>query len=100
MFRNYFKTAWRSITRNKAYAFISVFGLSLGITAAILIFSFVHYQLSFDNFHSDANRIYRIVSEFHNETTEYQPGVPQPLGEAFRNDFSFAEKTARVKTYN
>jgi hypothetical protein len=100
MFKNYLKTAWRNIIRNKAYAFISVFGLSLGITAAILIFTFVHYQWSFDNFHSNADRIYRIVSEYHYEAIEHTPGVPQPLGEAFRNDFTFAEKTARVRTYN
>ncbi|MFT4152487.1 ABC transporter permease [Parafilimonas sp.] len=106
MFRNYFparhfvKTAWRNVIRNKAYTFISVFGLSLGITAAMLIFTFVSYQLSFDNFHPNADRIYRIVSAYHYETTEYQTGVPQPLGAAFRNDFSFAEKTARVRTYN
>src|SRR6266536_1689885 len=100
MFKNYFKTAWRNITRHKAYAFISVFGLSLGITAAMLIFTFVHYQWSFDNFHPNTDRIYRIVSEYHYEATEYTPGVPQPLGEAFRNDFTYAEKTARVRTYN
>src|SRR3954447_26479806 len=100
MFRNYFRIAWRNLKRNKTYSFINVFGLSLGIGCAILIFTFVTYHFSFDNFHSNAGRVYRIVSEFHNEAIEYQPGVPQPLGKAFRNDFTFAEKIARVRSYN
>ena len=99
MIKNYFRIAWRNLTRNKSFAFINVLGLSLGIACAILIFTVVTYHLSFDNFHQDAARIYRIVSEYHGETTEHQPGVPEPLGKAVRNDFSFAESTARILEY-
>lgn len=99
MIRNYFTIAWRYLNRHKAFAFINVLGLSLGIACAIIVFTLVTHHLGFDNFHPNSDRIYRIVSEFHYETTEYQSGVPQPLGKAFRNDFSFAEKTARVMVY-
>jgi putative ABC transport system permease protein len=99
MIKNYFRIAWRNLTRNKSFAFINVLGLSLGIACAILIFTVVSYHFSFDNFHPDAARIYRIVSEYHGETTEHQPGVPEPLGKAVRNDFSFAESTARILEY-
>jgi putative ABC transport system permease protein len=99
MLKNFFTIAWRNLTKNKVYAFINIIGLSSGIACAILIYTIVTYQLSFDGFHRNADRIYRIVTEFHNETIEYQPGVPQPLGNAFRNDFSFVEKSARVKIY-
>ena len=98
MIKNYIKIAWRNLRRNKAYAAINIIGLSLGIACGLLIFTLVTYHLSFDNFHPNKDRIYRIVTEFHEDGIEYQPGVPQPLGKAFRNDYSFIEKIARVKS--
>ena len=100
MLRSYFKIAWRNLWRNKSYTFINILGLASGIASAILIFSVVSYQFSFDSFHPEANRIYRVVTEYHTDATEYQPGVPQPLGKAFRNDFTFIEKSARVFIFN
>ncbi|HTR29770.1 MAG TPA: ABC transporter permease [Puia sp.] len=100
MFRNYIKVAWRNLWRNKSYTFINILGLSSGIACAILIFTLVSYQFSFDMFHPAADRVFRVVTEYHTDGTEYQPGVPQPLGKAFRNDFSFMEKSARVFTFN
>jgi predicted permease len=99
MIKNYFKIAWRTIRRNRAYTAINVVGLTLGIAAAILIFTILSYQLSFDTFHPNKDRIYRIVTEFHDQRTDYFPCVPQPLGKAFRNDYTFADLTARVVSY-
>jgi putative ABC transport system permease protein len=99
MIKNYFRIAWRNLIRNRSFAFINILGLSLGIACAILIFTVVTYHFSTDNFHPGPDRIYRIVSEFHYESTELQSGVPEPLGKAFRNDFSFAETTARIIQY-
>jgi len=101
MLKNYFKIGLRNLQRHKAYAFINVIGLSLGIACGILIFTMVSYHLSFDNFHPDRDRIYRIVSDYQYEGgKEHQQGVQQPLGKAFRDDYSFAEKVARVVYYN
>ena len=100
MFKNYLKIAWRNLRKNKSYSLINILGLSSGIACAILIFTVVSYQLSFDTFHAHAERLYRVVTEFHNESIEYQSGVPQPLGKAFRNDYSFMETSARVCSFN
>ena len=100
MFKNYLKIAWRNLRKNKSYSLINILGLSSGIACAILIFIVVSYQLSFDTFHPHTERLYRVVTEFHNESIEYQSGVPQPLGKAFRNDYSFMETSARVCSFN
>ena len=99
MIRNYFKIAYRNLQRNKAYAFINVLGLALSMTCGILIFTLVNYHLSFDNFHKNSDRIYRIVTEMHMENVSYDRGVPAPLGQVFRNEHSFGEKTARIATF-
>jgi putative ABC transport system permease protein len=96
MFKNQLILAWRNLRKNKSYTLINILGLSSGIACAILIFTLVSYQLSFDRFHPDADRVYRVVTIFHEENIEYQSGVPQPLGKAFLNDYSYAEAAARV----
>jgi putative ABC transport system permease protein len=100
MLKNYFKIALRNLQRSRTYALINILGLGLGITCAILIFMLVRYHLSFDNFHANKDRIYRVITEFHNEDVSREGAVPTPLGKAIRNDFAFAEKTARLVTYD
>jgi putative ABC transport system permease protein len=96
MLKNYFKIAFRNLKRNKSYALTNVFGLSLGIASAVLIFALVRYQLSFDTYHSKADRVYRVTTEFHGEELTYNPGTPAPLGQTLRDDYPVAEKVANV----
>jgi predicted permease len=96
MLKNYFKIAWRNLKRNKAYATISVIGLALGMACGILIFTLITYHLSFDTFHNNKDRVYRLYTEWHDDGIGKSQGVPQPLGKTFRNDFTLAEKTARI----
>ncbi|HEY4877412.1 MAG TPA: ABC transporter permease, partial [Puia sp.] len=63
MFRNYFKTAFRNLSRNKVYSFINIAGLSLGLACTMLIILYVKDEVSFDRFHKNVNNIYRIVSK-------------------------------------
>ena len=60
MLKNYFKTAWRNIMRHKAYSGINILGLSIGIAACLLILQYVAYELSYENFQVNRNRIYRV----------------------------------------
>ncbi len=98
MLRNYFKIAFRNLARNKAYASINVLGLALGMTCALLIFTLITHHLSFDTAHPDSERTYRIVTEQHRDVVSYIASVPSPLGKAFRNEYTFAEKVARIAT--
>ena len=88
MFRSNIRIAWRNLRKNSSYTLINILGLSTGLACVILIYTLVSYQLSFDRFHPDAGRVYRVVTIFHQENTEYQSGVPQPLGKAFLNDYT------------
>ncbi|HMG09133.1 MAG TPA: ABC transporter permease [Mucilaginibacter sp.] len=62
MIKNYFKTAWRNIVKNKFYSLINVLGLTLGLAIGILILMWVQDELSFDRFHSRARQIYQVNS--------------------------------------
>src|SRR6476469_6213326 len=61
MFRNYFKTAWRNMMKNKIFSFINIVGLTVGLTSFLLIALYIFDELTFDRFNKNANNIYRIV---------------------------------------
>ena len=61
MFRNYFKVGWRNLLKHPKYSFINIGGLTLGLTACLLIFMFVNQEVSFDRFHQQADYIYRVT---------------------------------------
>jgi putative ABC transport system permease protein len=63
MLKNYFKIACRNVYRHKLYTLINVSGLAFGICACLVIYLITSYDFSFDRFHTDGNRIYRIVGE-------------------------------------
>ncbi|MES2328933.1 MAG: FtsX-like permease family protein [Bacteroidota bacterium] len=87
MLRNYFKAALRNITRNKAFSFINIIGLSIGISAALVIFLIVQYDFSFDTFHRSGKQMYRVVSVLDfSGTTIKNGGVPFPLSNAMRKE--------------
>src|SRR5215469_4948860 len=62
MFRNYFTIGWRTIARHKGYALMNVLGLALGLCSCIVIYLIAHYELGFDRFHPDRQRIYRVLT--------------------------------------
>jgi putative ABC transport system permease protein len=60
MIRNYFKIAWRNIVRQKGYSGINIVGLAIGIAACLLILQYVSFELSYESFHTNKERIYRV----------------------------------------
>ena len=101
MFRSYFKTAWRNLLKNKIVTAINIAGLTLGITACLVIFLDTSYELSYDNFHPDKERIYRVVTSAQSISgeTDYKPTVPDPVADAIRTDFTGIEKVAQFHDY-
>ncbi|HEX6223633.1 MAG TPA: FtsX-like permease family protein [Chryseolinea sp.] len=88
MIKNYLTIALRNFLKNKGYTLINILGLSLGLTACIVIFLVITYDISFDRFHSKYDRIYRVVQEVKSPSgTGYGTVTPYPLAKAFRNDF-------------
>src|SRR5450631_296140 len=99
MYRNYFKTAFRNLMRNKNYASINIAGLAAGIAVCLVIFIIIQFELSVDNFHSKIDRIYRVLTEYHHADAAnifFGPGVPLPMPKAIRNDFPQLEKVATI----
>ena len=66
MFRNYLKVAWRNLLRHPLYAAINVVGLGIAISFCLLAYLFVRYEWTYDAFHENADRIYRVYAEFEN----------------------------------
>ncbi len=81
LYYNYLKIAWRSLLRYRGFALISIAGLGLGVAGCLLIFLFVRFHTSFDAFHAQADRTYRLTTEsaFGDGQINYQPGVHLPL---------------------
>ncbi|WP_084454428.1 ABC transporter permease [Algoriphagus terrigena] len=96
MYKSYFKIGWRTLLRNKEYAGINIAGLALSITCCIVIFVLVKHHLSFDDFHQNKDRIYRVVTEQHRETVSFTNNVPSPLGAVLRDNHTYGEKVARM----
>ena len=79
MFKNYFKGALRNIRRYKAFSFINITGLTIGITCMILMLVYVHHELSYDKFHKNAENIYKVVHKTGEDWNALTPGALKPV---------------------
>ena len=86
MLTNYLKIAWRNLFRNRVYALLNVVGLSLGLACALLVFWFVRFQTTFDDYHTHIDRIYQVTTEFRSDGSSYSRGVPPPMWKAMRTE--------------
>lgn len=87
MLRNFFKTTIRNLYRNINYTLLNIFGLAAGITIFLLIYIFIHFETSFDSFHTKKDRIYRVLTEYHKDKIWVGSAIPQPLPATLRYDF-------------
>ncbi|MEO9850366.1 MAG: FtsX-like permease family protein [Reichenbachiella sp.] len=88
MFKNYLKTIYRNIKREKLFTLLNLSGLGLGLGCVLVIFKIISYELSFDKHHSNYDNIYRAVRESRiSSGISYNEGVPHPVGEGLRADY-------------
>jgi len=100
MLKNYFKIAWRNLRRNKLRTSIHILGLSIGIAICFLIFNVVTHSYSFDQFHPDKERIYRIntLTDWGDGESFPNSGTPGPLGEIIQYEISGIEEKGKLYT--
>jgi putative ABC transport system permease protein len=102
MIRNYFKTARRSISRNKVYTTINILGLSLGISACLIIYLITSFELKYDTFHSDRDHIYRIVGTLQDPQGKknHLAIIMGPMPMTMRSELSGFESVAAFFNYS
>ncbi|NOR12092.1 MAG: FtsX-like permease family protein [Candidatus Aminicenantes bacterium] len=99
MLRNYLKTTFRNLKRQKTQSTINILGLAIGLTCCILILLFVRDELSFDRFHENHDRIYRVTRRWLNEdgaVSLHLAFVAPPIGPLLKNDFPEIEHAVRI----
>ena len=93
MYKNYLIVALRNLLKKKAYSAINIFGLGLGIACCMLIFIYVEYERSFDNYHSNGDRIYRFIHGFKGEDhSSFWVWNNAPIGRALADNFPEIDK--------
>jgi len=102
MFRNYFKTAWRSLLSGKSFSIINIAGLAVGMAGAILILLWLQNEISFDKFHANKDNLYQLYGLGSNVDGHQQEisVVSQPIGPFLKQNFPEVESTTRVKDIN
>ncbi len=100
MHRNYLLIAWRILLKYKTFSVVNVAGLASGMAACLLILEFVHYERSYDQFHLQQERIYRVeLDSYQNGKLEYKSAVNYPAaGPAMQAEFSEVEAFVRLNT--
>jgi putative ABC transport system permease protein len=101
MFRNHFKTALRNLYKHNIYSFINVMGLTVAMTACFLIYLYVSFEMSYDGFHTKADRIYRLVCDTKSATGTSSGSLTSPaIGAAIKADLPEAETVVRFSEAN
>ncbi len=100
MFKSYLKIAFRNLRKYKGYSFINIVGLAIGIASCMLIYLYIADELSYDRYHKDGDRIYRVAlnMEKDNSLNQYAFNVP-PLAPALKKDFPQVENSARIMLF-
>jgi putative ABC transport system permease protein len=98
MFKNFFKTTFRNLSLHKTFSFINIMGLAVGITACFLIFLYVKFETSYDDFNTKANRIYRLVADIKTPSnTLHGSTTSAPMAINIEKDFPEVESAVRIK---
>ncbi|MFL9483668.1 FtsX-like permease family protein [Chitinophagaceae bacterium LWZ2-11] len=97
MFRNYFKTAWRNLLKNKLNASINVIGLSIAFICCIMLLLTVHYEFSYDNFQVNKDRLFKVYEISHTpDGDEKSTSMAYPAAPTIKSEVAGVVKTTSV----
>ncbi len=97
MFKNYLKTSFRFLLKNKTYSFINIFGLALGTLCCVYIILYVTDQYSYDKHQQDPKQVYRIMSDIELAGDKHHAGTSSPpIAPALKRDFGEIIQYARL----
>ncbi len=97
MFKNYLKTTFRNLWKNKGYTFLNIFGLAIGIACAALIFLWVEDELSYNNYFSNKENLYKIKDQqTYDGNTFTFDATPGPLAKSIKQEIPGIKNTART----
>src|ERR1700743_1095681 len=97
MFRNYLKIAFRSLWRHKGFSALNIIGLAVGLSAFFLIYRYVHFETSHDNFHTKSGRIYRLVTDLESSSaTLHWSSTSMPMAINLKADYPEVEEIVRL----
>ena len=98
MFKNHITVAIRTLLRHKVYSFVNISGLAVGIACCMLIMLFVQDELSYDRFHKNADRIYRVLWDGRYGDNEWTiPYVEVPISETLKEQFPEVVHSTRLR---
>lgn len=94
---NYFKVALRNLFKHKVYSAINIIGLSIGMASCLLILLYVQYEMQYDHFHPNSDRIYRVIREdIDSEGSVYSTGISGGLAPILYEEYPEIEQVIRV----
>ncbi|MBX7150402.1 ABC transporter permease [bacterium] len=96
MFDNYLKIAFRNLVKHKHYSLINIFGLSVGLAVCTLMVMYIQHEFSYDQFHSENNKIYRVVNYLQLDPTSNFARTAPLLAPTLKSDFSEIEASGRL----
>ncbi|MEM8965016.1 MAG: ABC transporter permease [Bacteroidota bacterium] len=101
MIKNYLTIAIRTLTRNRVTTAINLVGLAVGIACCLVVYVMVKHEYTYDNFHTNADRIYRVVTQTQEPSgIDYDGAVCFPMAEALRENFPTVENATQVYARN
>src|SRR5882672_2049185 len=97
MFKNYIKLAFSSLWRHKVFSFLNIAGLAIGMSAFFLIYQYIRFEYSYDNFHAKGDRIYRLVTDLLSTSQpQHRPSTSMPMAINLKADYPEIENIVRL----
>lgn len=100
MLTNYLKIAWRNLQKDRFYSLLNIIGLTIGVTCGLLLLLYVTDELSYDKYHTNASRIYRIASQIREPDKSFGwTSTQAPVAKTLKQEYPFVENYVRFFPY-